>query len=353
MKTRPRLIWDALGLSATMTGIERLAAVYTRRIAHLAPDIEQSILVERHYEWLPALDPAVAIRYANHVVGGIGVPRIGLTEPGAAYHTWGHGVVAPLSHRRSLSATIHDWTPFERVGVRLRHRVPWQAAVLENLWSAGTLHLTIPELGDQAPSLLRNLLSKKRYVVGTGASTWMVSSNPQPETTLGNYILVVGTMVGRKRQAESVALWKLPIMTEFPRLILVGGGTEAVGSSSRHLGLGYVGEERLVSLMNGALAVLSLSDREGLNLPAREALALGRVVVGTAGALGGLAQSPRAWNVGDLLWDDLDEVGLRVSGALRRAIEHVGADGPGREADESDGLSAHLVTTARQARYRS
>jgi len=343
----PTIVWDAIGLSSKMAGIERLVGAYTHALARWSPDIVQIALLEPDYEWLGSVHASVEQRFARNLPGGVGIPRSVSSLHSGAYHSWGHSALPALFPGRSVSVTIHDWTPFARVGVRLRHRIPWQVAIATNLASAGTLHFTIPELTNTAPPWLQPFVARKSSVVGTlDVMGWTRESGNLGTSASGvggPYILTIGTLVGRKRLQDSRDLWNSPLFAGVPKLVFAGSGTEVLGASDRHVGLGYVSEEELMGLVNHASLLLTVSDQEGLNLPAREALSVGTKVLGTVGALGPLAGRPGVVCIGSLNWGQREEAArvlrLGIDTAMAaNAVAVTSPDGAG-----PDPLSAFLI----------
>lgn len=342
---RPTVVWNGAGLAATMTGIERLAAAYTFALHRAAPDVHQIFIGERAYLWLEALAPHVDVRIVPHLPATIAMPRWSGRLGRAAWHTWANPAVPRVGIRAHLSTTIHDWTPFEPGGMLVRHRVLWQAALLANIASSGALHFTTQDGFDRTPPRLFNIVRRRVVLVGGDIPTL----RPLPHGgRSGNYVLAVGTNIPRKRFAETAKIWRRSEFDELPPLRFVGKGTELLGSGSRFAGLGYLPDAELGQLVAGASAMVSLSDREGLNLPAREALRYGVPVVGTHDSLGTLASNTGVHAIDLGRWADYAHTASVVAGALRDALRERAAGAPiGADLGDGDALTPWLVGRAR------
>lgn len=282
----PTIVWNAAGLSPVLTGIERLALAYSRALSVTNPEVTQVLIAEKRYGWLQELPATVGVRYVPHLPATISTPRWVGRLGSAAWHSWANTMIPRVGLSRQFSFTVHDWTAFESGSMKLRHKMIWQAALTSNLLAASAVHFTTQESYDSTPAQFQNLLKKKRVLIGGDVPTLPEASKRAPERS--QYVIAVGTNIPRKRFAETVALWKSDWMEGQPHLVLAGKGTEALGRSPRHTGMGYVSDAELSDLVAGAKAAICFSDREGLNLPAREALRAGVPVIGTRSALGTL-----------------------------------------------------------------
>lgn len=316
---KPTIVWNAAGLSETLTGIERLAAAYTHQMAAEEPDICQVFVAERRYRWLDSLASGVKVVFVPHLPATVLMPRVILGYRHSAWHSWANPVAPRSDLRRRYSVTIHDWTPYERSEMKAHHRAFWKAAIRWNLHTASAVHMTTEQVRDAVPSKLARELRRKRLLVGGDVPTLPLAGGAErgsDGSIARPYVLTVGTLIPRKRLRETVALWETAVRAGAPRLIVVGKGTEELGNGFGYRALGYVSDGRLATLIHEAEALLSLSDREGLNLPVREALRSGTPVVGTPGALGTLKSVGGVFSVDVRDWSDHVVVRESVLSAL-------------------------------------
>lgn len=337
------VVWNGAGLCPSMTGIERLASAYTHQLHGVEPSIRQTFIAEAEYDWLPLLHPSVVVLLVPHKRGTVLAPRWSGRLGASAWHSWANPLY-PRPHMSSrCSVTIHDWTPFTDGEMKLRYRSLWRGAMLANLFEASALHFTTPQVYDSTPRWLRKWVLRKEVLIGGDVVTL---PTVRAVETAERYVLAVGTMIPRKRLNELCEVWSGGEMEGAPRLVVVGRGTEALGAGVRHQGLGYVDELMLASLLAGALALVTVSDAEGLNLPAREALRAGVPVIGAASAVGDLQGQAGVHVLSRIEWN-----AKRKTGAALRGVLDVATRGPRPRPVEShsgDALSGFLVKRARR-----
>jgi glycosyltransferase involved in cell wall biosynthesis len=113
-----------------------------------------------------------------------------------------------------------------------------------------------------------------RFTPGTSAA-------PRPRP----YVLYVGNDKPHKNVGTLVQAME-SLATSGVELVLAGAAFDAFAGRPGVIRLGFVGDEELLALYRGALALVMPSDEEGFGLPALEAMSCGTpVIVSTAGAL--------------------------------------------------------------------
>lgn len=309
----PRIVWNAAGLSSELTGIERLAVSYSSYLRARAPEVEQVFIAERQYRWLTSVAESATIRFVPHVPATVLVPRPTGPLRASAWHSWANPLLPARGIARHFSFTVHDWTPFEKGTMRTRHKFLWRAALLANLRLASAVHFTTQHVFESTPQPLLKTLAKKQVLIGGDVPTLPLMRGSQPTEP---YVISIGTFIPRKRFAELVELWSTVRLRDAPTLVIVGRGTEKLGQGANHRGLGYVEDSELAQLISGSTAALSFSDREGLNLPAREALRAGVPVIGTAGALGTTSEASGVHVVDVNGWSNLESIASDVHRSL-------------------------------------
>ncbi len=336
------IVWNAAGLSRSMSGIERLAVAYTRHLTEKDPEAKQVFIAESQYEWLDHIASSVEVRLVPHLPGTVLAPRWSGRLGNAAWHSWANPLVPRLRIRRQYSFTIHDWTPFEPGTMLARHRALWQAAILLNVQEAGAVHLTTAGLLDAAPRWLVPVLERNTLLVGGDVPTLAVG---QARASAGErYALAVGTMIPRKRFRETIEIWNHLPSAPVPRLLFVGRGTEELGEGPRHRGLGFVDDASLAALLASASLLVSLSDAEGLNLPAREALRAGVPVVGRCGSLGPLVGRPAVFVLDEMSWANKAAAANEMVALVRQALAVTAS--PQAYVGDGDALCDHLLRVA-------
>jgi glycosyltransferase involved in cell wall biosynthesis len=238
----------------------------------------------------------------------------------------------PLPCDRPTIATVHDlslllhpeWHPAERAAYYQRHFHKGLARCAH--------FLAISDSGRRELIRTLNLPANRvtRTYLGVRAD---LRPLPREETAqvLGRlglpdrYLLCVGTLEPRKNLLLLLrAYCSLPdnLRTRCPLLVVGGWGwntaelAEYLQAEARHRGvrhLGYVRDEDLAAVYNGARALVFPSLYEGLGLPPLEMMACGGAVIASTAAAVVETVGARAW-----LIDPYDVDGWRA--ALARAI---------------------------------
>ncbi len=201
-------------------------------------------------------------------------------------------LLAPPRRGRPLVVTIHDavpWTHPETLtqrGVAWHRRMAVRVATVADLVLVPT-HAVASELGDFLD------LGDRVRVVGEGADTLAVPPDAEARRerlgATGSYLFSFATLEPRKGLDVALSALAEPAAPDLPLLVAgqPGWGGVDLDSTAASLGLapdrvralGWLGDEDLASVLDGAVAVVAPSRAEGFGLPVVEAMSLGVPVV--------------------------------------------------------------------------
>ncbi len=194
----------------------------------------------------------------------------------------------PIFSRRSVQV-VHDLFPLTNPEwFSLSYRITHRFVLKLQLRTAAVLVAVSEPIAEQVRALKS---PRQRVIVAPNAPAEVfrpstacreVFTSLEPfGLTPDSYILCVGSIDPRKNTARLLAAYdRLPVgLKERYPLIMVGGGSKNFGHVAEPIRgsrrLGYVSDEDLAALYEGARVVAFLSLNEGFGLPAVEALACG------------------------------------------------------------------------------
>jgi len=265
------IVWDSLGLSRNLTGIERLVVTYCQAMVERDAEVRQVLLAHDDSDWLDAIPKSVVLslvrrRPLSLLTATSMAP--GIMSGAAHYHSWGHRVSSRHHYARS-SFSVQDWGPYFDRTMSRKSRYIWRTAMSASIRNVDFVHIT-------NRSLLTDTHSEKLStckVVVSGLPRRNYSPEFTREVGPGQFILFVGSADPRKRVDDLVAAathpkWPLP-------LVLAGNGTERYRGRPNTRALGRVTDQELEDLYANANALALISTYEGFGLPLLEALRRG------------------------------------------------------------------------------
>jgi glycosyltransferase involved in cell wall biosynthesis len=269
------VVVDADVLGRHRTGDETYVLNLLRGLAFLAPAAGLRLAaVTRHPELVPeGIEPVALRAKVQEVRMAFAIPRL-LRRLGADL---GHFQYAlPLFSPCPSVVTIHDLF-FEREPrlMRRRDRLVFKAVVPRAARRAAMV-LTVSERTRQDLRELYGVPNEKIVVTPNGVDP---AFTPSTGMAQGDYVLVVGAVQQRKNPLAALAAAEavgLPLVVAGPRK------DETLARELERRGarvVGYVEQDELLRLYQGAACLVQPSRYEGFGLPVLEAMASGTPVV--------------------------------------------------------------------------
>jgi alpha-1,3-rhamnosyl/mannosyltransferase len=270
----PLVVVDADVLGRRRTGDETYVRNLLRELGAIAPTDLRIAAVTRRPELVPdGIEPLRLRTPVQELRMLASLPRL-LRRTGAALvHTQ---YAVPVGAPCPAVVTIHDLSFEHGDGhMPLKDRLVFRTVVPRSARHARRV-LTVSER--TRADLVRHyaLPPGKVVVTPNGVDPAFVPGNP---LSIGTYVLAVGAVQPRKNQRAALAAAAavpLPLVIAGPiRDDVLAGELRAAGADLR----GYVPQEELVGLYQGAACLVQPSRFEGFGLPVLEAMACGIPVV--------------------------------------------------------------------------
>ena len=266
----PLVVVDADVLGRRRTGDETYVRNLLRELGTIAPTDLRIAAVTRHPELVPdGIEPLHLGTSVQEVRMLASLPRL-LRRVGAALvHTQ---YAVPVGAPCPAVVTIHDLS-FEHGAdhMPLKDRLVFRSVVPRAARRARRV-LTVSERTRADLVRLYELPPGKVVVTPNGVDPAFVPGNP---LSIGTYVLAVGAVQPRKNQRAALAAAAavpLPLVIAGPiRDEVLADELRAAGADLR----GYVPQEELVGLYQGAACLVQPSRFEGFGLPVLEAMACG------------------------------------------------------------------------------
>ena len=270
----PLVVVDADVLGRRRTGDETYVRNLLRELGALSPADLRIAAVTRHPELVPDGIEALVLRTpVQEVRMLVTLPRLLRRSGAALVHTQ---YAVPVGAPCPAVVTIHD-VSFEHGAdhMPLKDRVVFRSVVPRAVRRARRV-LTVSERSRADLIRLYELPPEKVVVTPNGVDPVFAPGNP---LAIGTYVLAVGAVQPRKNQRAALAAAAavpLPLVIAGPiKDDVLAEELRAAGADLR----GYVPQEELVGLYQGAACLVQPSRFEGFGLPVLEAMACGIPVV--------------------------------------------------------------------------
>lgn len=264
--------WYGGGLSDDLTGVERFALSFADELLRrevLTPQ-ELTVFADEGVRW--------GADFKRRGIRVVTAPRRRVLRPprppdGCALV---HGLGAsrlPRTPGQSGPATVfsvYDWGPFRDRRISAKARVNWCRSIVSGVRQAEVTHYLNTQLAEKRPPLVpmpqRSVVAYPSSSLATLPADWCLPEEAEP-----NYALFVGSAARRKRVGLIVQMAQ---QARVP-VVLLGAGTERHAGFPFVTALGRVDDQKLAPLLDGASAVILVSEYEGFGIPVLEAAARG------------------------------------------------------------------------------